>query len=202
KMIGVWDTVGALGIPSILSKPFTWFFLPVLLSPFRKLGWIDQYHFLDTKINDLVENAYHALAIDEARRDFYPTLWERGNYKGCLEQVWFSGVHTNIGGGYEDTGLSDLTLDWMISKAEKHGLKFNQAYREQIKPDMLGELRDSRFGFNKYIYGRQVRAIEELMNKVDQSIKFHWSVRERMRRSIMRYRPQNLPDQGDWYELD
>jgi uncharacterized protein (DUF2235 family) len=104
KMIGVWDTVGALGIPALI-------------------GDVDPliYGFLNTSLHPNVLNAYQALAIDERRQEFPPTLWTplvppvAGQ---VLEQVWFTGVHCNIGGGYPDTGLSDITLSWMMGKAK------------------------------------------------------------------------------------
>jgi uncharacterized protein (DUF2235 family) len=105
-MIGVWDTVGALGIPSLL-------------------GGVDpvQYGFLDTKLSPSVGAAYHAISIDERRKAFPPTLWVSDNVPGqILEQVWFSGCHSSVGGGYPSSGLSDITLKWMLGKCVKHGL--------------------------------------------------------------------------------
>ncbi|KAK9461732.1 uncharacterized protein V1516DRAFT_684776 [Lipomyces oligophaga] len=120
KFIGCFDTVGALGIP----KFFTWQY--------------DKYGFLDLKLNEKVQNARQALALDETRHSFIPTLWffrdteaNRQKYK----QVWFTGVHINIGGGNmghtiqhsdflstQSTGnpntLSDGSLIWMVSEAE------------------------------------------------------------------------------------
>lgn len=97
--VAVWDTVGSLGIPS------------------RYLNWIarSKFAFHDTQLGDLVENALHAIAIDEKRRPFSPTFWtarpeEAEKFKARVRQVWFAGVHSNIGGSYEDTGLSDITL--------------------------------------------------------------------------------------------
>ncbi len=117
KMVGVWDTVGALGIPAIFGKVD-----PIL------------YGFLDTTLHSNVLNAYHALAIDECREEFPPTLWTLPSppVEGqVLEQVWFSGVHCDVGGGYLETGLSDITLSWMIAKAEKHGLQMDANTSEQ-----------------------------------------------------------------------
>lgn len=117
KMVGVWDTVGSLGIPAL----------------FGKVGPLI-YGFLDTNLHPNVLNAYHALAIDERRGEFPPTLWTQpfppipGQ---VLEQVWFSGVHCNVGGGYEESGLSDITLGWMLEKAGNLGL--------QIDPDILAK---------------------------------------------------------------
>ncbi|HWW01064.1 MAG TPA: DUF2235 domain-containing protein [Candidatus Acidoferrum sp.] len=109
KMLGVWDTVGSLGIPALLGKVD-----PVL------------YGFLDTSLHPDVLNAYQALAIDERRQEFPPTLWTPPSPPVAgqvLEQVWFSGVHCDIGGGYPETGLSDITFSWMIGKAANLGLQ-------------------------------------------------------------------------------
>jgi uncharacterized protein (DUF2235 family) len=106
--IGVWDTVGAMGIP------------------FTPLRWIGRslYQFHNTDLSDQVQYAYHALAIDEARKTIAPTLWTRpinrdgaSRRKQTLEQVWFAGAHSNVGGGYPDTGLSDIAFLWMVAKA-------------------------------------------------------------------------------------
>ncbi|MCJ1476170.1 hypothetical protein MMC13_004835 [Lambiella insularis] len=103
KAIGVWDTVGSLGIPNCG------------LWPQRP----PEYAFIDTKVSANVEYAFHALALDEHRKPFSPTIWEKPEgqtlpYK--LYQCWFPGVHSNVGGGYDDTETADITLAWMISQ--------------------------------------------------------------------------------------
>jgi uncharacterized protein (DUF2235 family) len=81
------------------------------------------YGFLDTTLHPDVLNAYQALAIDERRSEFPPTLWTSQPANGqTLEQIWFTGVHSDVGGGYgadptTQTALSDITLSWMMSKA-------------------------------------------------------------------------------------
>jgi uncharacterized protein (DUF2235 family) len=119
-MLGVWDTVGSLGIPAIF-------------------GGVDHllYGFLDTSLHPDVLNAYQALAIDERRIEFPPTLWTSQPAAGqTLEQVWFTGVHCDVGGGYADdpktgTELSDITLSWMMSKAWNLGLESDPAFKAQ-----------------------------------------------------------------------
>jgi uncharacterized protein (DUF2235 family) len=113
-MVGVWDTVGSLGIPSVIGG----------VSPIL-------YGFLDTGLHPDVLNAIQALAIDERRVEFPPTLWTGDPAPGqVLEQVWFCGCHSDVGGGTppgaEDAGttLSDITLAWMMSKAAALGLQF------------------------------------------------------------------------------
>jgi uncharacterized protein (DUF2235 family) len=119
-MVGVWDTVGSLGIPSVIGGKD-----PIL------------YGFLDTGLNPAVLNAYHALAIDEKRAEFPPTLWKGPAAPGqTVEQVWFCGVHSDVGGGEPDdlpgtTALSDITLSWMMSKASALGLQIDPAMQQQ-----------------------------------------------------------------------
>ncbi len=113
-MIGVWETVGALGIPSVLG----------LVDPIV-------YGFLDTSLHPNVLNAYHALAIDERRFEFPATLWTSAPAPGqTIEQVWFCGVHSDVGGGEPDdiegaTALSDISLGWMMNKASALGLQID-----------------------------------------------------------------------------
>ena len=133
RMIGVWDTVGSLGIPSVIGKVE-----PVL------------YGFLDTALSANVLNAYHALAIDEMRCEFPPTLWESAPVPGqTVEQVWFCGVHSDVGGGEPDDGdgttaLSDITLGWMMSKAAALGLQFDTAIQAQYSIPL-----DSKYALDK-----------------------------------------------------
>jgi len=119
-MVGVWDTVGSLGIPSAIGQ----------IDPIA-------YGFLDTKLHPKLKNAYQALAIDERRAQFPPTLWQGPAADGqTLEQVWFTGAHSDVGGGEPDdpqqtTALSDITLGWMMSKASALGLKFDTDVMKQ-----------------------------------------------------------------------
>ena len=113
RMIGAWDTVGSLGIPALF-------------------GGIDEqkYGFLDTKLHPDVKNAFHCMAIDEHRAQFPATLWTSEPAPGqTLEQVWFTGCHCDIGGGTpigvgvdKGTRLCDITLGWMMGKAQALGL--------------------------------------------------------------------------------
>lgn len=109
RFIGVWDTVGALGNPLIASS---------------LIGRRQRFH--DTRLSRQVETACHALAIDERRRPFMPTIWHQhpdGPKLGQkLEQRWFAGVHSDAGGGAAQSGLSDLALSWMLEQAAASGL--------------------------------------------------------------------------------
>ena len=101
--------MGALGIPvnPTLQK---WLDFPAFVRV-RQLKWID------TALTDNVLNAFHALALDEHRSPFSPAVWEKP--EGCmtnLKQVWFPGVHSGVGGGYEDTATADISLAWMMDQ--------------------------------------------------------------------------------------
>ncbi|KAF2154064.1 hypothetical protein K461DRAFT_327229 [Myriangium duriaei CBS 260.36] len=109
KAVGVWDTVGALGTPRI-----GWLEKVGLQSSVSK----HQLEFYDTKLSPVIENAFQALALDERRASFSPAVWELEprNTTTRLRQVWFPGVHANIGGGYPDQALANITLAWMASQ--------------------------------------------------------------------------------------
>ncbi|GAB0105768.1 DUF2235 domain-containing protein [Nocardia sp. JMUB6875] len=111
NFLGVFDTVGAMGVPGLTS-------------------WKHRFH--DVRLGPIVLCARQALAIDERRREFAPCLWEvpaeqkeLHRRSDRVKQVWFEGVHSDIGGGYADCGLSDITLRWMIAEAEAEGLSFD-----------------------------------------------------------------------------
>lgn len=122
QMVGVWDTVGSLGIPAMF-------------------GGIDQkkYGFLDTALHPCIKNAFHGIALDEKRAQFPATLWDEPAANGqTLEQVWFSGCHCDVGGGTSPTGpavtgtsLCDIPMGWMISKAKQCGLTFISGTTDQ-----------------------------------------------------------------------
>ncbi len=123
RMIGVWDTVGALGIPH---------------TSFSVSG---KYRFHDTQLSGIVENAYQALALDEHRAAYDAVLWTGEEKPGQkVEQLWFVGAHANVGGGYPDDPLARVSFAWMQEKAEGAGLKLR---REPVPPDAyLAKLRD------------------------------------------------------------
>lgn len=147
KFLGVWDTVGALGVPR----------------QYDPLGWFDsKYRFHDTTLSPIVKHAYHALALDEERSNFFPTLWTNSPEPDqVLEQRWFAGVHADIGGGYNDCGLSEITLKWMINKAEGCGAIFDRHMKGQIHPDSLSTLHDSLSPLYRWI-GYQPRSVPAL----------------------------------------
>jgi len=144
RMIGVWDTVGALGNP---------LFRHSLVN--RKL------RFHDVDLSSTVANAFHAIAIDERRKPFKPTLWkqtEKGAAAGQrLEQRWFAGAQSDGGGGYEERGVSDVTLGWMAARAAECGLGLDPI---ALAPRHDAPQRDEMSVFYRLL-GRYLRPIDE-----------------------------------------
>lgn len=174
KMIGVWDTVGALGIP-----------LRGLRAHNRQ-----EYQFLDTDLNPAVKFAFHALAIDEHRGPFEPTLWDSDPVPGqTVEQVWFCGVHSDVGGGYKESDLSDITLQWMLDCAKRAGLAFDQGVMDKhlVHPKPEGAIHDSMTLIYR-VEGKHERPICTLPTE-----KVHPSAIERWK-AVPGYRPNNLRD--------
>ncbi|MFF5475890.1 DUF2235 domain-containing protein [Streptomyces sp. NPDC012935] len=155
RFIGVWDTVGALGIP---VPSASW--LQPAAHRFNR-----RWAFHNTELSSWVGAAFHALAIDERRSAFRPALWHQqpgaAEQGQKLKQVWFAGVHCDVGGGYKETGLSDIPLLWMVDQARRYGLQFDtdalsaagptvmnpeQSIDFRVRPDALGDLHNSRTG--------------------------------------------------------
>lgn len=136
KFMGVWDTVGALGIPVGIFRVN------------RK-----RYAFHDVELSSRVKHGYHALAVDEKRVPFEPTLWADKQKEGqVIEQVWFAGVHRDVGGGNAEHGLSDLALIWLKEKAEALGLVFdNEYFQKLIAPNPLGKVHESMTWYYRLI---------------------------------------------------
>lgn len=151
RFLGVWDTVAALGLPLRWASYFLDRFFP--------------HRFHNFTLSDCVVYARHALAIDEERKTFSPVLWDRlpaSEPQDRLKQVWFSGVHTDIGGGYKEDGLSNITLQWMVKEATGKGLllyengeAFQRFQRSMADPNgvMHNELR----GFPGRLFRRMQR---------------------------------------------
>lgn len=171
KLIGVWDTVGSLGIP------------------LRGLRYLTRrkHQFHDTELSKTVEHAYHALAIDEHRAPFEPTLWVyKPKPRQTVEQVWFCGAHSDVGGGYPETDLSDISLQWMIEKAAGAGLAFDSVVvgNYRLSPNPLGVLHNSKTGLYRATMG-----IDRTVG-TDPTQSIHPSVLQRW--DNMDYRPASL----------
>ena len=173
KLIGVWDTVGSLGIP------LRWF------------QWYNKkrYTFYDTTLSNIVQYAYHALAIDERRGNFKPALWvasdtKSNDFQQVLEQRWFAGVHSNVGGGYPNEGLSNIALQWIMQKAAGAGLAFMPDWQKAAPAEKPWTLVDSRATWYFRLTPAYLREIGSLAD-IDQS------VHERMKEDTA-YKPRNV----------
>ena len=188
ELVGVWDTVGALGIPDDMA----------LLNVFDDRN---QYTFHDTRLGASIRHARHAIALDERRETFEPTLWEDANDGDRVIQLWFPGVHSDVGGGYAETGLSDGALSWMIEQARTLGLEFRPGMLKQIHPDPRGVLHDSATGVFSHLRSRP-RSIPDLNGSADSLL--HASVIDRREDppiSQAPYRPSRRLDAGQSIEL-
>ena len=166
--IGVWDTVESL----VLHEGKRW---------------------TNARLNPEIAYAYHALAIDERRKDFQPCLWdERNRQPGqALEQVWFAGVHSDVGGYHPKRGLANISLHWMLGKAEAAGLEIDRRRLagSRYRPDPNDESQESYKGFWQF-RGEHIRDIPPRS-------KVHASVWTRRAEPSNRYDPDNLPDEAD-----
>lgn len=148
EMIGVWDTVKAMG----LRLPFFWLF--------RK----PEVEFRDHALGAGVQNAFHALALDETRLAFEPVMW-RGpaSRRVWLEQVWFRGAHADIGGQLGNAnrprGLSNIPLVWMMGRAEACGLRLPAGWARAYPCDPTTPLVGSWHGWGKLFLLREKRKI-------------------------------------------
>lgn len=152
--VGVWDTVGALGVPNRFA------FLSSIFN--------GKYKFHDTELSSNVQTARHAAALDENRWTFPPTLWT--NLDGLnreaktrdhqpYRQIWFAGDHASIGGGYDMAKLSDITLGWIAEGASAQGLDFDAAALAQHSAN-ADPLADTGPNSRKYLYVRTGYALK------------------------------------------
>ena len=157
KFVGVWDTVDAVGLP-----------IDELAQFFDRFVW--KFRFPEKELGARVKKGCHALAIDDARHTFHPVLWDERHEQSVkpdeaprIEQVWFSGMHADVGGGYARSELALVSLNWMMEKAKQHGLIFQSEkwneYRAAANP--LGTLHNSRAGPAVY-YRYKPRHIQEI----------------------------------------
>lgn len=146
-LLGLWDTVGPLGIPT------------------NALRWLNEhrYNFRDTELSPIVHQACHALAIDEHRADHNATLWTSPRKAGqIIEQRWFAGAHGDLGGTYPDRELADISLAWMQRHSIAKGLAIEPGGIPE-QPNMLGPIHDSFReyfgGFRKWLHPRFYRPV-------------------------------------------
>jgi uncharacterized protein (DUF2235 family) len=199
--VGVWDTVGSYGIPAGIG-----------LAALARYYALITLGFHDTSFGDNVAVGLHALAVDEHRRPFVPTFWTitKGQQPaGHVEQTWFAGAHCNVGGGYADSGLSDLALIWMIARAQAlTALQFNvEAIGAVVRPNIGGPVIDSTVGWpldhafphdrrvlpaNAICHGYVLSTEDPAAERINERV--HWSaVAKRTGQQGQPYLPANLP---------
>ncbi|SDR47664.1 DUF2235 domain-containing protein [Pseudovibrio sp. Tun.PSC04-5.I4] len=184
EFLGVWDTVAALGLP--------WEGASRLLN---KVPWF-KHEFHDLDLTPAVRNAYHALSIDDDRRVFHPVLWnQRTAPNQIMQQTWFAGVHTDVGGGYAEAGLSDITMAWMLGHAKRCGLlihkKSGKALQKSLKPDYKIDTHNPRAGAAGWFYSVENRMWPDKDGNGEDrgQPQVHSSVLERAKTSQLSYKP-------------
>ncbi len=184
EFVGVWDTVAALGIP---SKG-----LSLILDTFFS------HKFHSYNLSESVKFGRQALAIDEERKTFRPVLWSPISHNSTvdkLKQVWFSGVHTDVGGGYKEDDLSDISLKWMTREAIDKGLIIynkSQSYKSLMNgsPDINGMMHDEQKGFIGKIFKRAKRTWDP---EIQGELYIHESVLYRCRNNENKEEPAYSP---------
>jgi Uncharacterized alpha/beta hydrolase domain (DUF2235) len=208
--VGVWDTVDAYGLP-----------MDELTDGVDR--WVWPLSMPDCKLSPKVRKACHVLALDDERNTFHPVLWDEADEPQTeahidderISQVWFAGMHSNVGGGYPDDALSGVSLGWMTRQARDHGLLFHPELLDHhvAKGDTIGRIYDSRSGLKGY-YRYNPRRIEWLTNGQTHEMAFfkrrwprpsptvtigrpkvHESVIDRIRAAPEAYAPIVLPQE-------
>ncbi|MET4322516.1 DUF2235 domain-containing protein [Bradyrhizobium sp. RT5a] len=200
KVVGVWDTVGSIGIAA---------------GDFTGIS-SSQFDYLQTGLRLPIQNGYQALAIDEHRAKFAPTIWDvhRSAAKprplSSVEQRWFVGAHANVGGGYETDLLAQPPLRWLMKKAESQGL----AFRSEVDldgDDVTAKIKNS---YGEFMYGaysvvsrpyfRTVGRVPEIRDDGT-----HTNVNETIDANVFKrwradpaYRPQNLVEWAQRHNVD
>jgi uncharacterized protein (DUF2235 family) len=170
--IGVWDTVASLGY----------------LYRNRR--------FFNARLGPDVTHAYHALAIDERRPKFEPLPWEeqRAHDYQTIEQVWFPGAHADVGGGYRERGLAEISLQWMLDRARAAGLETDDSVQPSQPPDPAGTMHRPW----KHWTGRALRLLflGNRPREIEPRARIHTAAAKRIHRTD--YNPTVLPDWFQW----
>lgn len=200
RFVGVWDTVDAYGMPVEEIK-------------LAIDGWVWPMSFADRNPSIRIQKIRHALSLDDERPTFRPVLWNevlkdtdhpddetRQIILGPdrIQQVWFAGVHANVGGGYPDDGLAYTALDWMMTEAEAERLRFDPAERAAIasRINPQGEHYDSRSGIAGY-YRYGPRQVAELCDDKEHdvtvpTVRLHPSAHDRIVARERDYAPVSI----------
>jgi uncharacterized protein (DUF2235 family) len=193
RFLGLWDTVAAYGLPiDEMTRGVSQWIWPLEL-PKRDL-------------DKRVKRACHALSLDDERTTFHPILWNESDETPAppgadtkderISQVWFAGVHSNVGGGYADDSLAHIPLFWIMTEAQECGLSYKTDALAQASSarDKDGRLYDSRQGLGGY-YRYGPRNISVLSGKAGIAVsKIHESALRRMRHEAHPYAPIGIPE--------
>jgi uncharacterized protein (DUF2235 family) len=198
KLVGVWDTVGALGVPAFHISGFS----------------RSSFGFLHTGLRLPIQHGFHALAVDEHREAFSPTLWTKHESATApdrpltsVEQRWFVGAHANVGGGCESDLLAQVPLRWMMTRASALGL----AFRSDVALDgdaVTAPISDS---FGEFMHGlyRLAKLDRPYYRPIDRSAAGEHNVNETIDASVFErwrrdplYRPQNLVEWSHRHGID
>ena len=181
QMLGIFDTVASFGLPSDVAG-----------IPFQQINL-----FKDLTVAHNVKSVKHLVAIDEGRNTFKPTLCNAADH---IEEIWFPGVHADVGGGYSDSGISDIALDYMINQFKKKGVRFDKQKLSEVKPNLTGQVHDKvREDYSLKLVYRVIEVLEN--NKSSQRRpKIHHTVFERIKRFGLTT-PPHIDRLGDSYDL-
>ena len=185
EFVGVWDTVGAMGLP------------------FSFFGLIKKKHlFYDRKLGPNIIKARHALSLDELRDDFEPTIW-KPRQGVDLKQVWFAGVHCDVGGSYtpdkDGTTLADIPFDWMLKEAKDAGLNFENYVWDYTLNPFAGQHNEYKGGY--LALGKEQREIpdpKDLYTAVHQSVKERYTGMDYKSNAIENY----IKKHGNWPDVE
>ena len=194
--LGLWDTVDAYGLP-----------VDELTRAWDKYVWPLEMN--DRRPSRSIGKAFHALSIDDERNTFHPVLWTETGGDGNattrhldeerISQVWFAGAHANVGGGYPDDALAHVSLEWIMSEADRRLLRFREGELARVRTLVApyAPVNDSRRGFASY-YRFNPRKIAELTNDYFHGVtiarpKIHATVFDRIRTGDDRYAPFIFP---------
>lgn len=170
EMLGVWDTVASFGVP-----------LDVLGIPLQQVNL-----FKNFTIARNIKKAWHLLAVDEDRVPFRPTPM---NFAVNIEEIWFPGEHNNVGGGWPDSRLSDISLKFMIDRASERGLRFRPEALAALRPNPLGQIYPSLLQLPREPRPLRVLVDDEITRKWPT---VHASVFQRMEALGPDYQPPNV----------
>lgn len=183
RFIGVWDTVDAVGFP-----------IDEIATFWNK--YIYCFKFPRQTLSPLINKACHALSIDDERHTFHPLMFDQSTESGeRIEQVWFAGVHSNVGGGYPKQGMAHASLDWMINEAQANALLVNPNVTDALRADVNvhDKLYDSRAGLATY-YRYRPRDIAQFCGKNGiERPAIHVGAFQRIALHTEDYAPGNIP---------